>query len=375
MHVRYWINRYLRSGAVLFAVLFFAPLYAEEAGGAVKKKVVPDGFLVQEYLGGLSDCVALAFAPDGRLFYLEKNSGRVMVIEEGKPRRRPWIDLQVGDSGERGLLGIAFDPDFEKNRYVYLYYSVLDRRINRVIRLMDVKGRGVKPWKVIEIPDNIKAPNKNGGKMVFGPDGYLYVSTGDGGGKAGTRSQDGTNLLGKILRIDVRGELPVRYKEPSELFYARGLRNSNGLAWNPDNDLLYVLETGSGGDDELNRVGAGDNLGWPEESGWSEAHSHLNPILTFGKESVSPTGIVFYPRGGNFPVEYKGTAFVVDRGFGRVYNLKLSGLKLDKIKPGDMKVWLPASFAGTTFSDIAVGPDGALYLAGFSKIIRIRYDR
>ena len=115
----------------------------------------------------------------------------------------------------------------------------------------------------------------------------------------------------------------------------------------------------------------GGNYGWPVEVGYSPKHRYINPLWDSGKRAIAPTGIVFYPEWGNFPPEYRHNMFVVDYNYGRVYRIRLSGRRLDRIE--HFEVWMPAGFANTTFADITVGPDGALYLAGFSKIVKIEY--
>lgn len=344
-----------------------------EKAGKVSGPSPKREFKVTDYLTGLDACITLAFAPDGRLFFLEKNTGRVRVVKDGSLEPEPWAEFEVDPVGERGLLGLAFDPAFEKNGFVYFYYSVAGSTNNRVVRMKEAGGSGTDPVKVIEIKDHVPASNHNGGNINFGPDGLLYITVGDGGGSPG-RSQDDTNLLGKILRVNVRGKLPVRYKKPSDIFYAKGLRNSFDMAWNPANSTLYATENGPVGYDEINRIIGGGNYGWPDETGFSAAgHTYDNPIWDFGLTSVAPTGIVFYPSRGNFPDGYKHNMFVVDYNHGRVYRIRLTGAALDKVRKKDFTVWMSAGFANTGFADITVGPDGSLYLAGFSKIVKIEY--
>ncbi len=357
------LKRSIFISAVLFALLVHWPLGS---------KAAPANFKVTDFLTGLDICITLEFSPDGRLFFLEKNSGRVRVVKDGRLIPEPWAEIEVDGHGERGLLGIAFDPAFAENKYVYLYYSVPRSTDNRVIRMTEISGKGVEPVKVLEIEDFVAATNHNGGDIEFGPDNMLYISVGDGGGAPG-RSQDPGNLLGKILRVDPRTPLPIRYKKPSDIFYALGLRNSFRMAWNPMSQTLYATENGPVGRDEINLLEAGGNYGWPVEKGFKEGHKYSNPIWDFGLMGVAPTGIVFYPQRGNFPNEFKGNMIVTDYNHGRLYRIVLSGENLDRIEKKDFHLWMKAGFADTQFADITVGPDGALYLAGFSKIVKISY--
>ena len=185
-------------------------------------------------------------------------------------------------------------------------------------------------------------------------------------------------ILGKILKVNVRGLLPITYHKPSSIFYAKGLRNSFDLAFNPINEELYATENGPIGRDEINKISKDGNFGWPIEKGLNKSNLHRNPLWDFGLLSVAPTGITFYPADGNFPNEYKGNMFVTDYNKGNVYRIKLSGTKLDKIEEKDFYIWLDKeiklAYPDLRFADITVGPEGAVYLAGFSKIIKIEYS-
>lgn len=346
-----------------------------------KEKPTP-GFKVSTFVDNTDVAITLAFSSDGRLFYLEKNTGKIRIVIDGKLRKEPWATIEVDPTGERGLLGLAFDPYFRTNGFVYFYHSVKDSQYNRIVRLRDVKGKGVEMTHILEIPDHVPATNHNGGNITFGPnnsrgEAYLYISVGDGGGRPG-RSQENTNLLGKILKINVRGLLPITYHRPYSIFYAKGLRNSFDLAFNPINEVLYATENGPIGRDEINKISEGGNYGWPLEKGLNKNNVHTNPLWDFGIISVAPTGITFYPTDGNFPYEYKGNMFVSDYNNGRIYRIKLSGEKLDKIEEKDFHVWLENKIKTldpeVKFADITVGPNGAIYLAGFSKIIKIEYS-
>ncbi len=349
---------------------------SSQSGGEFKVSTVADNVDI---------AVSIAFAPDWRLFYLEKNTGNVRVITDGKLDPVPWATIEVDPEGERGLLDIAFDPYFKTNGYIYFYHSVKNSRNNRVVRLKESGIRGKEMVTVLEIPDHISATNHNGGGIAFEPPNhsgfgktYLYVSVGDGGGRPG-RSQEDTNLLGKVLKINVRGLLPITYNSPAQLFYAKGLRNSFGITWNKENNTLYGTENGPIGRDEINRLTEGSNYGWPIEVGFDKDNIHSQPLWDFGLLSVAPTGITFYPTSGNFPKKYKGNMFVTDYNKGRVYRIKLSGKNLDRIKEKDFEIWLKDEIKEAapeiTFADIAVGPDGAIYLAGFTKIIKIEYSK
>ncbi len=331
---------------------------------------MPRGFRVVELLGGINACMDIAFSPDGRLFFIEKNTGRVRVIKDGAVEPQPWAIFSVNSTGEGGLLAMAFDPEFEKNGYVYFFYSTGTSK-NVIVRMKEVDGRGSKEEMVLEIPTPDNSLN-NGGKMLFGKDGMLYVSTGDGG--RADLAQDDTSLLGKILRIDPRKELPLDPADPETLIYAKGFRKGTAMAWNPLNNTLYATDKGPVGHDEINLVEEGANYGWPRELGFNKISKYKKPIWDFGRRGAGPSGMVFYPSWGNFPDEYKNNLFIVDNKIGRIYRARLTGKRLNRIQKKDFSIWLPDSFAGTILTDITVGPDGSLYIAGYSKIIKVEYS-
>lgn len=371
------ILRFATFITILSVWLFIFPT------NSFSKSEKKEGFKVTTVVDNANVAVAIAFSPDWRLFYLEKNTGNIRVVNKGTLDPIPWATIKVDPVGERGLLGIAFDPYFNSNGYVYFYHSVKGSLNNRVVRLKEVDDRGTNLTTVLEIPDHIEATNHNGGAIAFEPPNfsgygktYLYVSVGDGGGKPG-RSQDDNTLLGKILKIDVQGLLPVTYYKPSKIIYAKGIRNSFGLVWNKKNKTLYGTENGHIGRDEINMITKNSNYGWPIEVGLGKKNKHTNPIWDFGMISVAPTGITIYPQKGNFPNEYKGNMFVTDYNNGYLYRIVLTGENLDKIKAKNFNLWLDKEIKkeapNITFADVVASPDGSIYLAGFTKIIKIEF--
>jgi glucose/arabinose dehydrogenase len=224
---------------------------------------------------------------------------------------------------------------------------------------------------VLEIVDAAPAAgNHNGGNMTFGPDGSLYVSVGDGGGSAGNRSQEDTHLLGKILKLNVSGSLPVTYSNPTELFYSKGHRNSFDLAWNPANNVLYASENGPNANDEVNRVIQGGNYGWPIYQGYTNV-TGFNSALYNWATIIAPTGITFYPSSGNFPFDYDNNMFVVDYLNGRIYRMVLGTQTLSLDTVISITTWDDHPSLG--YADIEPGPDGLLYIGAFSHILKVAY--
>src|SRR5438876_365971 len=173
---------------------------------------VPSGFTETTLATGLNSPTAMAFAPDGRLFITEQ-TGAVRIVKNNALLPTPFLSLRVDSSGERGLLGVAFDPDFAANHFIYVYYTVPGRRHlpahNRVSRFT-ANGDVVTKYSekiLIDLTNLTAATNHNGGAIHFGPDAKLYIGTGDN--NDGNNAQSIGNLLGKILRINADGSIPA----------------------------------------------------------------------------------------------------------------------------------------------------------------------
>ncbi len=242
------------------------PAATVPAGAATSATPTAVDFQVETVAEGLDTPWDLAFAPDGRIFFTER-PGRLRVIEGGRLRPEPVATIpEVVERGEGGLLGLALDPDFAGNGHLYLYhtYSGSDGGLrNRVVRytLADRAGaRGLTEPRVI-LDDIPAAAIHNGGRIAFGPDGKLYVTTGDAAAPA--LAQDRDSLAGKILRLNPDGSVPDDNPFPGSPVYSYGHRNPQGLAWQPGTGQLYATEHGPSAHDEVNLIAPGDNYGWP----------------------------------------------------------------------------------------------------------------
>ena len=247
------------------------------------KSVEPPNFAavpnVEIFASGLDTPWAIAFAPDGRIFINER-AGRIRVIKDGKLLAEPWMTLDVNETGEAGLLGLALDPQFAKNRYVYVAYT--DRSPegglrNRLVRLREdpATGKGVMDRVLI---DNVPAnTTHDGGRVKFGPDGKLYWTMGDVQNMAS--AQDLKALTGKILRINPDGNIPTDNPIPGSPIYSYGHRNPQGLAWQPETKRLYATEHGPSGEkgccqDEVNCDRTGQELRLADDHRRSEKGGH-----------------------------------------------------------------------------------------------------
>ncbi|MFD4429697.1 PQQ-dependent sugar dehydrogenase [Nocardia sp. NPDC058497] len=262
------------AGRAPFTAIVTAPAPSVPSG-------VPDLGAPEEVARGIDVPWGLAFLPDGTALVAERDSGRILRVAPG---REPELFAElpgVVARGEGGLLGLAVAPDYDRTRYVYAYFTAEDD--NRIVRF--------RPGEPVEVIfDGIaKAGNHNGGRIAFGPDGMLYVGTGDAG-RSGL-SQDAASPNGKILRITPDGAPAPGNPTPGSPVYSLGHRNVQGLAWD-GSGALYAAEFGQDRVDEINLIEPGRNYGWPEVEGSGGANSGFtDPLLTWSTSEASPSGI------------------------------------------------------------------------------------
>jgi glucose/arabinose dehydrogenase len=238
---------------------------------------------------GLDVPWGLDFLPDGTAIVGERTTGRILalaVAEDGtvaEPEELRTVD--VSGTGEGGLLGIAVSPDYADDGSVYIYYTAGgDNRIAKLNLQSDAAPEPI----LTGIPSG---PDHNGGALEFGPDGFLYAATGDGG--VDDNAQDPESLGGKILRITTAGEPAAGNPSPDSPVYSSGHRNVEGLAWNAEAQL-YATEFGLDIADELNRIEAGGNYGWPFYEGPDGGEdAYVDPVLTWEPFEASCAGAVF----------------------------------------------------------------------------------
>lgn len=307
---------------------------------------------VEAVATGLEVPWALAFAPDGRLFLTER-PGRVRVIEGGRLRPEPVAVLPVAASGEAGLMGLALDPDFPRNGFLYVMYTyrAAGGLRNRISRLRLVGERAGQETVILDgIPG---AGVHDGGRLRFGPDGKLYATTGDA--TEADSAQDRRSLAGKILRISPDGSIPEDNPFPGSPVFSRGHRNPQGLDWQPGTGALFATEHGAVGNDEVNRIEPGKNYGWPRIEGNERAPGLVTPLFVL-TPAVAPAGASFYA------VER------IPQWTGSFFFATLRGRHLHRVDfaPGGRAVALHERLFEAEFGrirDVAVGPEGALYLA------------
>jgi glucose/arabinose dehydrogenase len=343
---------------------------------SARAATLPPEFTETQFGGSLGGApTAMEFAPDGRLFICLQ-TGQVRVIKNGSLLPTPFLSLSVDSSGERGLLGIAFDPNFTNNHYVYVYHTVptspIHNRVSRFTATGDVAASGSEVV-ILNLNNLSSATNHNGGGLHFGSDGKLYIGAGENAASA--NAQTLSNLLGKILRINSDGSIPTDnpfYNTASgnnRAIWALGLRNPFTFGFQPATGRLFINDVGESTWEEINNGTAGANYGWPVTEGPTNNPSFVSPIFSYGHGSSDTTGCaivggVFYnPPVLQFPSSYLGKYFFAD------------------LCSGWIRVLDPAARTASGFAtgintpvDLDVGPDGALYYlarGGNGQVFRI----
>ncbi|HYE04405.1 MAG TPA: PQQ-dependent sugar dehydrogenase, partial [Planctomycetota bacterium] len=340
---------------------------------------VPAGFADAAWVGSLPNGTAMAFAPDGRLFVCQQG-GQLRVIANGSLLATPFLSLAVDAGGERGLLGVAFDPAFATNGHVYVYHTLTTTpRRNRITRFTaagNVAQAGSE-FVVVTLDDLSGATNHNGGAIHFGPDGKLYVAVGDNAN--GSFAPSLTSRHGKILRYNPDGTIPPNPFSGSttgvhQAIWAKGLRNPFTFAFQPGTGRMFINDVGANTWEEINEGARGANYGWPATEGPTTDSRFRSPLYAYMHDAGRVTGCAitggaFYnPAVNQFPGSYVGKYFFADICGGWI-------MSLDPAAPaGDTN---PAAFAEGVSGpvDLKVGPDGSLYyLARFEgALYKVRF--
>jgi glucose/arabinose dehydrogenase len=333
---------------------------------------LPPGFIETTVASGIASPTAMAIAPDGRIFVCSQ-TGALRVIKNGVLVSTPFVTLSVDSSGERGLLGVAFDPNFTLNDYIYLYYTVPDTPIhNRVSRFTangDVAVSGSETV-LLELDPLSTATNHNGGAIHFGPDGKLYIAVGDNA--KGSNSQNFAKLLGKILRINSDGTIPtdnpfIQSTTARHEIWALGLRNPFTFAFQGATNLMYINDVGQATWEEINQGLAGANYGWPATEGPTTDPAYTTPVYYYGHDQgCAITGAAFYtPSTPNFPSSYVGQYFFGDYCGGWIRTLDPSTAQASDFATGI-----------SSLVDIQVGDDGSLYYLarGTRSVMKVSFS-
>ncbi len=317
---------------------------------------------VETVATGLEVPWAFAWLPNGDMLFTER-PGRVRIIEGGQLKAEPvYIVPDVEPSSESGLMDISAHPSFSSNRYIYIAYAYRgDGKQVKIVRFKFTDNKFTEPEIVIEnIP---AAPNHAGTRARFGPDGKLYITTGDA--TKWDLAQDMASLAGKTLRLNDDGSVPgdnpfVNQKGARPEIWSLGHRNAQGLAWQPGTGLMFQTEHGpsqfegrGGGADEVNIVQAGKNYGWPTIWG-TRTQPGLEPPLLEYTPACAPASGAFY-NGDKFPA-FKGNFFFGCLRSARIIRVVLDGrsvIRQENLLEGNVG----------RVREVAEGPDGFLYFS------------
>lgn len=361
----------------LSALVNCSPNSAETIAELQAPAVIQDAnFADSVFISGLQGPTTMTFAPDGRLFVSEKD-GSLRVIKNGQLLTTPFFTVTVDTGNERGLMGVAFDPNFSTNNYLYVYYTSTAGSIHNRLSRFTANGDVAVTGSELVLADfpALGAANHNGGAVHFGMDGKLYVSIGENA--VSSNAQSMTTPLGKMLRFNADGSIPTDnpfYGSTTGLnraIWALGLRNPFTFEVQPGTGTIFINDVGEGGWEEINRGQAGANYGWPTTEGSFIGHPEfMQPFFAYphgaGTEAGNCiTGGAFYnPAVQAFPSSYIGEYFFADYNNNWIRRIN------------------PTTGVGSLFAagvsgpvDLDVGPDGALYYLarGSGQVGRIAY--
>jgi glucose/arabinose dehydrogenase/PKD repeat protein len=364
-----------RGPALLLAILTLLALGLGLIAAPRAAAAPPADFQTSLVLGdGLDGPSGFEIAPDGRIFILER-SGKIKIVKDGELLPTPFADLPSEDTGDRGLIGIAFDPDFGvSNHYVYFYYTGRDL-LNHLVRFNAADDVGTDgPFELFRTSSPSQLLHV-GGSIRFGPDGKLYFAVGDNG--QGTNAQDLSNPHGKILRVNKDGSIPPDNPfagQPGKLgaIWAYGFRNPWRFQFDSATGHLYGGDVGDFRWEEVNRIVRGANYGWPVHEGAcaSNCAGYVDPLHAYphAGESASVTGGPVY-RGGMFPPEFRGDLFFGDYAKGFIRNADLDS-------NGDVTAVHEFDEQAGSVVDMKVAPDGSLYYLTYwpGALYRVTYN-
>jgi glucose/arabinose dehydrogenase len=354
---------------------------------AINAATLPTNFTETQIASGLSNPTAMAFAPDGRLFICQQG-GQLRVVKNGSLLATPFVSITVDSNDERGLLGVAFDPNFATNSFVYVYYTApTPATHNRVSRFTASVGNPDVAAAGSEVPifdlNNLSgAGNHNGGAIHFGPDGKLYIAVGENANPANSQSLG--NLLGKILRINSDGTIPADNPTTfggiagsptgnNRAIWSVGLRNPYTFTFQPSSGRMFINDVGQSNWEEINDGIAGSNYGWSICEGLCAPPNanFRNPLFQYahgnsGTTGCAITGGAFYnPTTVNFPSDYVGKYFYAE------------------FCTGWIRRFDPATGTDTAFAsgaanpvDLIVTADGSLYYLarGAGAVFRVQFN-
>lgn len=335
---------------------------------------LPAGFTETVLATGISNPTQLAVSTDGRVFVAQQG-GNLRVVKNGALLSKPFLTVTVSSSGERGLLGVALDPNFPTAPYVYVYYTATTpathNRVSRFTASGDVAVAGSE-LVLMDLDNLSSATNHNGGGLHFGKDGMLYFASGENASTSNAQSLN--NLLGKVSRIYPDGSIPTdnpfytKTTGKNRAIWAYGLRNPFAFNINRTTGMMLINDVGQSAWEEVNVGTAGANYGWPATEGSTTDSRYASPLYAYSHSSgnCAIVGGAFYvPSAVNFPKEYEGDYFFMDYCGGWIKRID------------------PATKVVTTFAtgisspaDVATDEAGFLYYTergNGARLVRVAY--
>ncbi|MBL1176977.1 PQQ-dependent sugar dehydrogenase [Pantanalinema sp. GBBB05] len=308
---------------------------------------------------GLEVPWGIAFLPNGDMLVTER-AGRVRLVQNQQLRPQPIATIKVSDRGEGGLLGIAAHPDIASNRWFYVYFTAdqAGTPVNRVERWQLSSDR-LSATRDRVIIDNIPvAQFHNGGRIRFGPDGMLYIGTGDA--RNPDSSQDVKSLAGKILRLTPEGQVPPDNPFPGNPVYISGIRNTQGFDWLNASTLRVSDhgpsgELGRSGHDKVSLARAGDNLGWPTTYRCESQSGLVTPSIVW-RQALPPGGAAIYT--GKAIPEWQGSLIVAALRAEHLQRIRFDPQSPQQVQSHE--VYLQGQYG--RLREAIMGPDGELYV-------------
>jgi len=347
---------------------------------------------LETFAEGLNVPASINHAGDSRLFVVEQTGTIQIVDEQGEINTEPFLNIEdrISYGGERGLLGLAFHPEYESNGYFYVNYTGPDGDTHISEFSVSDSDPDIANPDSERVLLTIEQPysNHNGGDIRFGPEGYLYIATGDGGsaGDPENRAQDMTSLLGKILRIDVNGEpyaVPphnpfVDDPDARDEIWASGMRNPWRFSFDSETGDLWIADVGQNEYEEVNFEPSGSdgglNYGWRcyegnheyNTDGCQNQGTYTFPVHEYSHTETGGCSVTggFVYRGDNYP-SMQGHYFFADYCNDKIWTLYDDN--------GNWELTNQGQFSGNNFATFGEDADGELYVAGLStgKIYQI----
>lgn len=332
---------------------------------------------------GLEVPWALGFLPNGDWLVTER-AGRLRLVRNGRLVAKPVAEVAVAKTQEGGLLGLAVDPQFDRNRFIYLYVTSSNKKeaANQVERWKLSEDHATATRDKVLLAGIPSATFHDGGRLKFGPDGMLYAGTGDARQPVLSRTRN--SLAGKILRMTSDGKVPADNPFPGLYPFIVGIRNTQGFDWR-DEETLYVVDHGPSGDtgrtggDEVNVARKGEDLGWPDIYQCETRPGLVTPSLAF--ETAAPPGGAAIYRGTRIP-EWRNSLVVGTLGSRHLHLVSFDSESAKVARHATYFLGEPPAGWGR-LRDVTMGPDDELYVTtsncdgrgvcptGKDKILRI----